>query len=85
MTSNQERSNNYEKVVTQIDGTCRIIEGKHGIQWILQKRYKDRWRSYSYTRTRPGLLRALSEKIDQRPHYPKEVAERIVGAFPERI
>jgi hypothetical protein len=85
MTSNEERSNNYAKVVKQIDGTCRIIEGKHGLQWILQKRLKDRWRSYGYPRTRHGVLRALTEKIDQRPHYPKTVAERIVGALPERI
>ena len=68
MTSTQERSDNYAKVVKQIDHTCRIIEGKQGLQWILQKRYKDRWRSYSYPRTRQGLTGALSEKIDQRPH-----------------
>jgi hypothetical protein len=85
MTSNQERSDNYAKIVVLIDHTCRLIVGTHGLQWILQKRYRDRWRSYSYPRTRRGVFRALTEKIDQRPHYPKEVAERIVGALPERI
>lgn len=85
MTTNNERSNNYAKIVNQIDDECRIIEGKHGLQWILQKRLKDRWRSYSYVRTREGMKSALSSQVRGRPQYPQTVADRIVGALPERI
>jgi len=81
----KESSEHYPHVVLRWDfslpdGTTateraiRIIECRHGIQWIIQHKRANRWRSVSFCRQRSSLER----------HLPA-MAEEIIMALPPII
>lgn len=66
--NNEEKSDDYSKVVIRINDDWRVIECKDNIQWILQSRkgsYKGKpaWRGKSYCRSKEGLIRCVREKV----------------------
>lgn len=66
--NNEEKSNDYSKLVVQINERWRVIVCRDDIQWILQSRkgsYKGRpaWRGKSFCRTKEGLLSHIREKL----------------------
>lgn len=54
-----EQAEDYPHVIAQLNPTWRVILCRDGIQWIVQHRTGNRWRSSSYCRTREGLLRCI--------------------------
>lgn len=56
MTQHREASDDYSRVVAQ-SGPVRAAVCKDGIQWLLQRRSGNRWRSEAYCRTREALVR----------------------------
>ncbi|RLP28385.1 hypothetical protein [Mesorhizobium sp. YM1C-6-2] len=62
----REESDDYPTVVANINAVCRIIEGRDGIQWILQrlagKRHgQPRWEGKRYCQTRQVRLRSVHD------------------------
>jgi hypothetical protein len=55
-----EKSDAYPAIAV-LNHHWRVIECAGGIQWILQRRRGDRWRSYWFCRTREALLRGARE------------------------
>jgi len=59
--SNHESDDNYAKVLATFDPNCRIIDGKCGLQWIIQKQDgqragRPRWTGWHYLRRRERLI-----------------------------
>jgi hypothetical protein len=82
-----ESDDSYAHVVTILNGGWRVIECRHGIQWILQYRNRAEtvarhvWRGRSYCRTKEALIRCCDKhagRIDP-------AARTTLGALPERI
>jgi hypothetical protein len=60
--SHRERDDHYRAIVAHLNADWRVIECKDAIQWILQRRYGDRWEGKSFCRTRDALTRIILEK-----------------------
>ena len=73
-----ETSDNYDDVVVAINATTRLINCKDDLQWILQARTGNRWRSKSYWLRRDPLIERLT-KTTLSP-----IAEATLRALPER-
>jgi hypothetical protein len=56
MTQYRETSDDYSRVIAQC-GPIRAAVCKDGLQWLLQRRSGNRWRSEAYCRTREALVR----------------------------
>jgi hypothetical protein len=62
-----ESSDQYDRIVTQLNDRWRVIECRHGLQWILQHRgspekpRRDDWRGRSFCRTSEALRRCARE------------------------
>ena len=62
-----ESADSYGRVVAQLNARWRIIECRHGLQWILQHRGSperprtDDWRGRSYARTSEALRSCTRE------------------------
>ena len=65
--SRMETADDYFRVIARLNPRWRVIECRHGIQWILQRRgsperaRRDDWRGRSYCRTREALIRCTRE------------------------
>jgi hypothetical protein len=61
--STAESDGSYARVVAVLNSGWRVIECRHGIQWILQRRNRAEtvarhvWRGRSYCRTKEALIR----------------------------
>lgn len=60
-SSNRESDDDYSKVLATFDPNCRIIDGKCGLQWIIQKRDgqragRTRWTGWHYLKRRERLI-----------------------------
>ena len=52
-----EESDDYTGVVAVLNSKLRVIRGKCGLQWIVQKKERPtRWTSFAYCGTKEGLL-----------------------------
>ena len=73
-----EKSDDYPRVVVTEDRR-RVIECRHGIQWIIQARSGNKWRSHSYCRQGATLLRLCSDwsagKLDALRALPEWIEE----------
>lgn len=83
--NNQEKHDDYSKVVAKLNDNWRLIVCPLGIQWILQFRKgnhqgKPAWRGRKFNRTKEGILRSVREhagpiteeaqqKLDQLPEW----------------
>jgi hypothetical protein len=85
--SRSESADDYHRVVARLNDRWRVIECRHGLQWVLQHRGSpemprtDDWRGRSYCRTSEALRRCSREHagaIDP-------AASAILTALPERI
>jgi hypothetical protein len=82
-----ESSDDYPEVVAVLNARWRVIECRHGTQWILQHRGRaetmatSRWRGRSYCRTAEALIRCCHAQA--REIGPS--ARNILAALPERI
>jgi len=69
--STAESDGSYARVVAVLNGDCRVIECRHGLQWVLQHRNRAEtvarhvWRGRSYCRTKEALLRCCDEHAGQ--------------------
>jgi hypothetical protein len=63
----QESSDNYGRVVSRLNPRWRVIECRHGLQWILQYRASAEtyptsdWKGRSFCRTSEALRRCTRE------------------------
>jgi hypothetical protein len=51
--------------IAVLNGKWRVVVCKHSIQWILQRRSGERWRSRYFCRTRAGLMQCVHEHAGQ--------------------
>jgi hypothetical protein len=51
--------------IAVLNGNWRVVVCKHSIQWILQRRGGERWRSRYFCRTREGLIACAREYCGQ--------------------
>ena len=85
--STAESDDSYPGVVAILNSGWRVIECRHGIQWIMQ--YRNRvetvarhvWRGGSYCRTREALIRCCDAHAGQ----VGLAARTILAALPERL
>jgi hypothetical protein len=82
-----ESDDSYPATVVVLNRGWRVIECRHGIQWILQRRNRAEtvarhvWHGRSYCRTKEALIRCCDEHADQI----NPAAPRTLGALPDRI
>lgn len=82
-----ESSDDYSDVVVLLNDRWRVIECRHGIQWIFQHRNRSEtvstgdWRGRSYCRTRQALRRCCDDHAGEIG----PLARNILSALPERI
>ncbi|PUB11323.1 hypothetical protein DFP92_11499 [Yoonia sediminilitoris] len=86
MTSQRERTDDYDRVVTKINDRWRVIICRDGIQWILQKREGERdgrarWTGVSYSTGRKALIRVVFDHGCE----PQPGAMDCLNALPEKI
>lgn len=67
--SHRESDNDYAKVLANFDPNCRIIDGKCGLQWIIQKRDgqragRTRWTGWHYLKRRERLIELYRQFCD---------------------
>lgn len=58
--SHRETDDDYDHVVARLGPKHRVIECKDDIQWILQERIAERWRSQKFLTSREGVLRYVA-------------------------
>jgi hypothetical protein len=69
--STADSDDSYPGVVAVLNGGWRVIECRHGIQWILQHRNRAEtvarhsWRGRSFCRTKEALIRCCNEHTGQ--------------------
>jgi hypothetical protein len=77
----------YPGLVVVLNSGWRVIECRHGAQWILQHRNRAEtvarhaWRGRSYCRTREALIRCCDEHVSQID----PTARIMLAALPERF
>lgn len=82
-----ESDNSYPGALAVSNYGWRVIECRHGIQWILQYRNRAEtvarhgWRGRSYCRTKEALIRCCDEHAGQI----NPAARMTLMALPERI
>jgi hypothetical protein len=82
-----ESDESYPGIVAVLNSGWRVIECRHGIQWILQRRNRAEtvarhvWRGQSYCRTKEALIRCCDEHAGQID----PAARMTLEALPERI
>jgi hypothetical protein len=82
-----ESDDRYAHLVIVLNYGWRVIECRHGTQWILQHRNRTEtvarhaWRGRSYCRTKKALLRCCDEHAGQID----PAARKILMALPDRI
>ena len=73
-----ETSDDYPGVVAVIDGgRSRVIVCSSGVQWIVQHRQGDHWRSNSYCRTREALIRCCGGSTPELDALPERIGDRV--------
>lgn len=90
----REESASYGGIVARLNGRLRVINGRCGLQWILQVRKSaTKWESIAFCGTKEGLFRRIKmhlqgrdeilplEALVKRSCYPD--AWRIIAALPE--
>jgi len=82
-----ESSDTYHRVVANLNPGWRVVECRHGMQWILQRRGSpetsrgDDWRGRSYCQTAEALIRCAREHAGEI----EPAACTILAALPARI
>ena len=80
----QERDHNYTHIVVHIGTDFRIIECRHGIQWIVQKRQipkkskvsrETTWRDVGYCRSRHGIDVLLKRHCGELSPHERQVVD----------
>jgi hypothetical protein len=63
-----ENDDDYEAVVANLTDKLRVIQGRCGLQWILQSSYgsKGKWKSLAFCGAKEGLLLRLKEHLQGR-------------------
>jgi hypothetical protein len=63
-----ENDDDYGAIVAVLTGKLRVIQGRCGLQWILQSSYgsKGKWKSLAYCGTKEGLILRLKEHLQGR-------------------
>lgn len=56
MTAHRETADSYRGEIAS-RGSWRVAECADGLQWLLQRKVGERWRSESFCRTRSALIR----------------------------
>lgn len=85
--STAESDDSYPRVIAILNRGWRVIECRHGIQWILQRRNRAEtvarhvWRGRSYCSTKEALIRCCDEHAGQID----PAARLTLMALPERI
>ncbi|HUF44489.1 MAG TPA: hypothetical protein VMN43_04030 [Aestuariivirgaceae bacterium] len=78
-----ETDDDYPLVVARLNARWRVIDGKCGLQWIVQHRsagISAHWRSSAYCRTLDGLMSNIRERCGD----VEEAGWRAVERLPER-
>jgi hypothetical protein len=70
---NNEASDSYDKVIAK-DAQHRVIMCRDNIQWIIQRKQSDRWRSESYCTTRTALIREWTYRVPDMFQLPPEIS-----------
>ena len=73
--SRREADQTYQPVIARVSETCRVIECRDGIQWIVQQLQGMNWRNRSFHLDRAALIRCSGATGD---------ALAILLALPER-
>ncbi|WP_457650682.1 hypothetical protein [Profundibacter sp.] len=79
--ANRETADEYRRVVFRA-GRYRVIECRHGIQWILQKRRNRKsprgvaWEALGYCQTRKALDRLCRANIGSTTQHYAQLPER---------
>lgn len=85
--SSPESADNYQGVLWPLSAEYRLAVCKHGIQWLVQKRYKTAmgyaWRSISYHRTKEALFFRIFSKSRPIPICSSVLA--LLNGLPDRI
>jgi len=55
----REGDDDYGRVVARLGTTYRVIACRDDLQWIVQERMGNRWRSLHYCTSREGVLRRV--------------------------
>jgi len=82
-----ETADDYDRIVAGLNARWRIVECRHGLQWILQARAStetyatSRWRNRSYCQTSEALRRCAREHAGALDPS----AAAFVAALPEQI
>jgi hypothetical protein len=84
-----ESSDIYGGVVAVLNTRWRVVSGRCGLQWVLQRRVtKDRplgnnWEGMSFCRTKEAIIRRSREKADAIDPAAMAVLEQLPIWFPE--
>jgi hypothetical protein len=69
-----ETADNYSKEVARCEN-YRVILCRDDIQWIIQRKHSDRWRSESYCTTKSALIREWTRRVSDAAQRPPEFAD----------
>jgi hypothetical protein len=61
----REENDSYPDEVARVTDRLRVINCRDDIQWIVQLRSGEQWKSVSFCRTREALLRCVRERGGQ--------------------